>query len=125
MHADEGVDNKVFTQNFWYSVCKLVLGQTVSNIKALPGDCLTTWDNFSSRFQVTFSPASMPSGYSHCLTAACQEVATSYSNMTVELFESRLKQYLVHTIMGLSQEVGFTLSRCIFARLTTTVFLLS
>lgn len=85
---NRAVDKKVFTQNFWYAITQLVL-QKAPNQKFLPSDCLESWNSFSSRFNVTYKMVPVINGYSHCVSAACIAMATTYSSNIVECFEAR------------------------------------
>jgi phosphopantetheine adenylyltransferase len=44
-------------------------------------------------------------GYSNCVTAACVEMATIYTNMIVECFENRVIAFLVRGIRELFDKV--------------------
>jgi hypothetical protein len=105
LHANETVDKKVFTQNFSYCITQLVLRKAPKNTKALSDDCLNCWNRFSSRYKVTYDMAQSVNGYSQCITAACVEMSTCYTNLIVECFEARLETYLVRTVMELFEKV--------------------
>ncbi|KAI7862865.1 hypothetical protein BDF14DRAFT_1735232, partial [Spinellus fusiger] len=77
---DQPVSNKIYTQNSWYSMAQLLF------IK---------YDGH------------MDPGYSQCLSAACVEMATAYTNMVVECFESRVKNYLFYSVKILFEEVKY------------------
>jgi hypothetical protein len=104
-HANQTVDKKVYTQNFWYCITQLVLKKVPKNTKALPNDCLSCWNSFSSRYQVTYDMTPVVNGYSNCVTAACVEMATIYTNMIVECFENRVIAFLVRGIRELFDKV--------------------
>lgn len=103
-HSNTVVDKKVFSQNFWYAVTQLVL-KIEPNAKHLPSDLLDSWRSFSSRFQVTYEMQPKVEGYSQCISAACVTMATAYCNNIVEVFESRLKAYILYNIMKNFEQV--------------------
>jgi hypothetical protein len=113
-HSDEGVDNSFFKhQNCWYSISQLVIGKMPKNIKGLPQDLLESWRSFSGRYpKICYNMEYPIPGYSHCLTAACVELGTIYTNMVAENFESRLTRYLIRSMKPLFDNVSY-LSGCI------------
>ncbi|ORE08371.1 hypothetical protein BCV72DRAFT_323955, partial [Rhizopus microsporus var. microsporus] len=60
--------NHIFKQNFWYPICQLVMDKRLA------------------------------SGTSQCLSEACVQLATTYTNCIVENFEARLLKYLSYLI---------------------------
>lgn len=114
-HSNRIVDKKVFSQNFWYAITQLVLRKT-PNQKFLPSDCLNSWNSFSSRFNVTYEMVPKIEGYSHCVSAACITMATTYNNNIVECFEARLKAYIFYNITKKFEKVCniFLVTRSIF-----------
>ncbi|KAI9275205.1 hypothetical protein EDC94DRAFT_667011, partial [Helicostylum pulchrum] len=85
VNSNSAIDKRIFTQNFWYSICKLFL----------PDNIMTYWTSFKNRF-----------GYSNCMTAACNEMSTVFTNMIVENFESRLTNYFLWSIQKESPEIS-------------------
>ncbi|KAI7866515.1 hypothetical protein BDF14DRAFT_1694065, partial [Spinellus fusiger] len=101
---DQPVNNKIYTQISWYSVAQLVLNKTVTNRSSIIHNLFVFWENFSVRYpQVKYDGHTDP-GYSRCLSAACVEMATAYTNMAVECFESRVKNYLFYSVKILFEE---------------------
>ena len=105
-HSENVVDKKVFSQNFWYCITQLVLKKKPTNIKVLPGDLKACWESFSARYSSIKYDMAPVSGYSHCLSAACVELATTYTNAIVECFESRVKSYMTFKISKLFVQVN-------------------
>lgn len=103
-HSNTVVDKKLFSQNFWYAVTQLVLDGK-PNAKHLPSDLLDSWRSFSSRFQVIYKMEPKIEGYSQCISAECVRMATIYCNNIVEVFESRVKAYILYNIMKKFQQV--------------------
>lgn len=105
INADQAIDDKVFSQNFWYAITQLVLKKK-PNSKHLPGNLMEHWNSFTSRFNVVYDMVPLVNGYSHCVTAACIEMATTYTNNIVESFETRVKAYMLYTISKLFEKVN-------------------
>ncbi|KAI7861232.1 hypothetical protein BDF14DRAFT_1910832 [Spinellus fusiger] len=104
---EQPVDNKIYTQNFWYSVAQLVLNKTVTNRINMIHNLIVYWESFSVRYPQVIYDGHMDPGYSQCLSAACVEMATAYTNMVVECFESRVKNYLFYSVKILFEEVKY------------------
>ncbi|KAI8991670.1 hypothetical protein BDF20DRAFT_950608 [Mycotypha africana] len=85
----------LYEQNFWYSICKLILGKRVRNRQYMDMSVTLAFDDFKSKFPtIVYSLKTHPmKGYSDSLAAACVTLATTYSNFIVENFENRLKHY--------------------------------
>ncbi|KAI8971607.1 hypothetical protein BDF20DRAFT_825415 [Mycotypha africana] len=85
----------LYEQNFWYSICKLILGKRVRNRQYMGMSVTLAFDDFKSKFPtIVYSLKTHPvKGYSDSLAAACVTLATTYSNFIVENFENRLKHY--------------------------------
>ncbi|KAI7899241.1 uncharacterized protein BX663DRAFT_441647 [Cokeromyces recurvatus] len=114
IHASLVVDMKVFSQSFWYCIAQLVLKKNPENIKALPKDCIACWESFSTRYNsITYDMVPVNS-YSHCLTAACVELVTTYTNAIVEVFESRVKSYMMYEISKLFTQINSHKIRLLF-----------
>lgn len=72
----------------------------------MPDDCVQCWDSFRSRYNnITYCEKLTP-GYSNCLTAACVELATVYTNAIVERFESKIKSYFTYRILKLFEKAN-------------------
>ncbi|KAI9256409.1 hypothetical protein EDC94DRAFT_565497 [Helicostylum pulchrum] len=98
VNSNSAIDKRIFTQNFWYSICKLVLNQEVTNLKSLPDNIMTYWTSFKNIFGTIVYDVKMENGYSNCMTVACNKMSTVYTNMIVENFESRLTNYFLWSI---------------------------
>lgn len=104
-HADQTIDKRAFMQNFWYCMTQLVSSKSPKNTKALPSDILDCWNSFSSRYRVIYSMEEVVSGYSQCVTAACVEMSSMYTNSAVECFEESLLSYLLISVKELFEKV--------------------
>ncbi|KAI8968405.1 hypothetical protein BDF20DRAFT_793511, partial [Mycotypha africana] len=81
----------LYEQNFWCSICKLILGKQVRNQQYMDMSVTLAFDDFKSKFPTIVY--SLKKGYSDSMAAACVTLATTYSNFIVENSENRLKHY--------------------------------
>lgn len=99
--GQNGIPTYMFSQNFWYSVCQLILGLDITNINTkFPSD-FTGEDGFWTWFSALHPNINYPlnvTGYSDILSAACQEMATVYTNNIVENFQPRVVAYIQHKL---------------------------
>lgn len=94
----ESAPEGIFRQQFWYPVCQMVGNRKPTNTKLLPEIFLQEWDNFKAgNPDVTFN-GDLIGGSSQCITEACKELATTYENPVVEIFEDILKRFLRYRI---------------------------
>ncbi|GAA5816932.1 hypothetical protein MFLAVUS_010467 [Mucor flavus] len=84
-HALIGAPKVIFSQNFWYSIIQMVNGKRPINSVSLPQQLLSSFDQFKSQ----------------CVTEACTELATSYTNNIVENFENHLLYFLRYKLQDL------------------------
>lgn len=94
--AGSPIPQTVYEQNFWYSIMQLVRNQRVTNSKSLIHGLLDYWNSFRQRHRAIIYQEKMPSGVSHCMTEACQQLQTVYNNHIVEQFESRICKYIFY-----------------------------
>ncbi|CEP17421.1 hypothetical protein [Parasitella parasitica] len=83
-------------QNFWYSVCRLVMEEKVTNKNYLDNFVVLAFDGFKSTFpSITYSRKDTKvKGHSDSLSAACITIATTYLNHIVEKFKKRFFYYM-------------------------------
>lgn len=91
-------DLKAITQqNFWYSICQLIMGARVTNKNFMSNSIVLAFDDFKQKHpNIVYQPEQGTStkGYSDPLSAACVTLSTSYLNHIVENFDKRLLYYL-------------------------------
>lgn len=92
--------NSIFQQNYWYSVCQLVNGRKVTNGKMTPPAMMTKWTSFKNTYANAVYNPNLPTGASSCLSSACVEAATIYTNHIVENFEIRLLKFLKYRLQN-------------------------
>ncbi|KAI8990959.1 hypothetical protein BDF20DRAFT_812481, partial [Mycotypha africana] len=101
IHNKKDTPKEIFTQQFWYSVGQLVTGKTVTNKKAINDSMKNFYKQFKEKHPAVEVSYSFTKGYSQCLTEACKELSTTYTNSIVELFEQRMLKYLYYTLQNL------------------------
>ncbi|KAL1933598.1 hypothetical protein VTP01DRAFT_7688 [Rhizomucor pusillus] len=86
---------------FWYFVCQLILGLSVSNTNTkFPSNFSGEhgfWASFSALHPDIRYPLNV-TGYSDILSAACKEIATAYTNHIVENFQRRVVSYIQYKL---------------------------
>jgi hypothetical protein len=109
-HSEQQIPTYMFSQNFFYSICQLVIGKEISNANTkFPPNVQEYWTTFKSTYPDIIYPLRGFTKYSDDLSAACVTLATIYSNHIVENFHNRIITYCQHR---LEQIVPV----CIFAR---------
>jgi hypothetical protein len=95
-HNDEYTHSYLFNQNFWYSVCQMVMCVNVTNDSTIHNELSTYFQDFKRRHPNIVFPleAYHITGYSDSLAAACVLLKTTYLNHVVENFHTRVQYYL-------------------------------
>lgn len=96
-----------------YSVCQLAGGRKITSRVNVPDNMLSSWDSYCDLFPQAIHDGHLPIGASHPLSAACVEMATSYTNHMVENFESRLFafiKYRLQNIFTINHDVYFSVT---------------
>ncbi|KAI8970483.1 hypothetical protein BDF20DRAFT_826035, partial [Mycotypha africana] len=90
------VQEYIYEQNFWYCICKLVLGQKITNKAYINHTVALTFDDVATDDPSIISPFKDQKikGYSDAMAAACESIATTYMNHMVENFTKRIRYYL-------------------------------
>ncbi|GAA5815083.1 hypothetical protein MFLAVUS_008589 [Mucor flavus] len=100
-HALIGAPKVIFSQNFWYSIIQMVNGKRPTNSVSLPQQLLSSFDQFRRQHgSILYTEKILP-GISQCVTEACTELATSYTNNIVENFENHLLYFLRYKLQDL------------------------
>ncbi|KAI9470704.1 MAG: hypothetical protein EXX96DRAFT_490495, partial [Benjaminiella poitrasii] len=93
-------------QNFWYTICQLIINKCVTNSTSLPEGLLDRWDAFKQRHRSIIYVRDIASGTSQCLTEACVQLSTIYTNHTVENFEAKARKYVCYRIQNIFKLMG-------------------
>jgi hypothetical protein len=90
--------NYLYQQSFWYSICQLIMKQSVTNKKNISNSFVLAFSDFSESYPTIFCPVKERkiTGYSDSLFYACMTVATTYSNLITENFEHTVIKYIRH-----------------------------
>lgn len=86
----------LYEQNFWYSIIQLVRNQRVTNSNSLQHGLLDHWNTFKRSYPAITYDVKLPNGLSQCISETCQQLQTIYNNHIVELFESRICNYIFY-----------------------------
>lgn len=92
----ESIDhNYLKEQNFWYSVCQLIMSEKVTNKDFVNNFLVLAFDEFKTAFpSIIYSrKEARVKGHSDSLTAACVTLGTTYLNHIVENFKKRFFYY--------------------------------
>lgn len=94
-HSEDTIPTYIFSETFWYSICQLVQGKTITNTNSnFPTSVLQSWDVFkSANPEAVFRPEEGIKGYSDALAAACRTLRDTYTTHIVANFEGRLIHY--------------------------------
>ncbi|KAI8973558.1 hypothetical protein BDF20DRAFT_989513 [Mycotypha africana] len=81
------VQEYIYEQNFWYCICKLVLGQKITNKAYINHTVALTFDDVATDEPSIISPFKDQKiiGYSDAMAAACESIATTYMNHMILL----------------------------------------
>lgn len=112
-HAQDPISPYIYSQQFWYSVCQLVMSREVTNTNTnLSTDIKDQWAEFIGRYPSATYPLSGFKGYSDALSSACQVLSTVYTNHMVENFELYFTKYCKHVLQR-SDSVSCQPSHCV------------
>ncbi|GAA5809410.1 hypothetical protein MFLAVUS_002818 [Mucor flavus] len=100
-HALIGAPKVIFSQNFWYSIIQMVNGKRPTNSVSLPQQLLSSFDQLKRQHRSILYTEKLLPGISQCVTEACTELATSYTNNIVENFENHLLYFLRYKLQDL------------------------
>ena len=100
-HALTGAPKVIFSQNFWYSIIQMLNGKRPTNSASLPQQLLNSSDQFKRQHRSFLYTEKLLPGISQCVTEACKELATSYTNNIVENFENHLLYFLRYKLQDL------------------------
>ncbi|GAA5807059.1 hypothetical protein MFLAVUS_000409 [Mucor flavus] len=100
-HALIGAPKVIFSQNFRYSIIQMVNGKRPTNSVSLPQQLLSSFDQFKRQHRSILYTEKLLPGISQCVTEACTELATSYTNNIVENFENHLLYFLRYKLQDL------------------------
>ncbi|GAA5808627.1 hypothetical protein MFLAVUS_002019 [Mucor flavus] len=100
-HALIGAPKVIFSQNFWYSIIQMVSGKRPTNSVSLLQQLLSSFDQFKRQHRSILYTEKLLPGISQCVTEACTELATSYTNNIVENFENHLLYFLRYKLQDL------------------------
>ncbi|GAA5812184.1 hypothetical protein MFLAVUS_005634 [Mucor flavus] len=100
-HALIGAPKVIFSQNFWYSIIQMVNGKRPTNSVSLPQQLLSSFDQFKRQHRSILYAEKLLPGISQCVTEACTELATSYTNNIDENFENHLLYFLRYKLQDL------------------------
>ena len=96
--------NHIFKQNFWYSICQLVMDKRVTNSAILPEGLIENWNLFRQSQRSIIYTKKLASGTIQCLSEACVQLAKystnrkTYASRIVSLLQS-LKDGFFKTII--------------------------
>ncbi|CEG73157.1 hypothetical protein RMATCC62417_08590 [Rhizopus microsporus] len=76
------------------------MDKRATNSAALPEGLLENWNLFRQSHRSIIYTKNIASGASQCLSEACVQLATAYTNCIVENFEARLLKYLSYLIQN-------------------------
>ena len=66
--------NHIFKQNFWYSICQLVMDKRVTNSATLPEGLLENWNLFKQSHRSIIYTKNLAGRTSQCLSEACVQL---------------------------------------------------
>ena len=92
--------NHLKSQNFWYAVCQLVMGEKVTNKDYVDNFVVLAFDDFKTAFGsiIYDRKRNCITGHSDSLSAACVTLATTYLNHIVENFKKRFFCYMYNKL---------------------------
>ncbi|KAL1927793.1 hypothetical protein VTP01DRAFT_3614 [Rhizomucor pusillus] len=94
-HAHSSIPTYVFSQQFFYSMAQLVLGQEITNDNPnLPDDLLDSWNSVKTQYPALIYRLNNFKYYAQTLASACNVINDAYTNIIVEYFRSRVEKYI-------------------------------
>jgi hypothetical protein len=95
-HKEEYTHSSLFDNNFWYSICQMVMCKRVTNNTTISSEMATFFDDSKRRHPNIIYPleSNNITGYSDSLAAACELLKTTYLNHITEKFHIRIQYYL-------------------------------
>jgi hypothetical protein len=101
MHKNDIIPKEIYTQNFWSSVFHLILDKEKKvQDKHVPHDLVEIFKTFKISHSRIIYRGTITSGVPNCFPHAAKELATIYTNMTVENFEQRMSKYLYRKLQN-------------------------
>ncbi|KAL1935738.1 hypothetical protein VTP01DRAFT_4878 [Rhizomucor pusillus] len=95
-HAHSSIPTYVFSQQFFYSMAQLVLGQEITNDNPnLPDDLLDSWNSVKTQYPALIYPVNNFKYYVQTLASACNVIKVAYTNSIVEYFQSRVEKCII------------------------------
>lgn len=95
-HAHSSIPTYVFSQQFFYSMAQLVLGQEITNDNPnLPDDLLDSWNSVKTQYPALIYPVNNFKYYAQTLASACNVIKDAYTNIIVEYFQSRVEKCII------------------------------
>jgi hypothetical protein len=95
-HKEEYAHSSLFDDNFWYSICQMVMCKRITNNSTISSEMAAFFGDFKRRHPNIIYPleSNNITGYSDSLAAACTLLKTVYLNHVVENFMRRVQYYL-------------------------------
>jgi hypothetical protein len=86
----------IYQQNFWYSICQLIMNVNVTNKSYLSNAVVLGFSTFEQDYPSIIHSVKERHlrGYSDCISDACRTLATMYLNHMTENFQSRVLYFL-------------------------------
>ncbi|KAL1935441.1 hypothetical protein VTP01DRAFT_4581 [Rhizomucor pusillus] len=95
-HAHSSIPTYVFSQQFFYSMAQLVLGQEITNDNPnLPDELLDSWNSVKTQYPALIYPVNNFKYYAQTLASACNVIKDAYTNIIVEYFQSRVEKCII------------------------------
>lgn len=101
----QNLSNRIFEQNFWYSVCRVVYENLSTEDFQQQNPHMpflaNVWNELSGFEGVSLTVAeNRISNYGQVVSSACETIATSYNNYYIENFHSVIANYFVYMIIS-------------------------
>jgi hypothetical protein len=93
----DDIPNLIFTQNFWYSVCKVIFGSISQEVlqQHYPtvSDLRDTFSQYLNQHPTCLKLLGQTTNYSDTLSERCKIAAITYNNYYVETYTQKIINY--------------------------------